>query len=54
MKLAHKLFVSYIVVVIVGLVVLSIATAYVAPANFSQQMTHMRGNRFDMAGQAHG
>ncbi|MBZ0297167.1 MAG: HAMP domain-containing protein [Anaerolineae bacterium] len=51
MKLAHKLFVSYIVVVIVGLVVLSIATAYVAPANFSQQMTHMRGNRFDMAGQ---
>lgn len=51
MKLSHKLFVSYIVVVMIGLFVLSIATAYVAPANFSQQMTHMRGNRLGMAGQ---
>jgi ABC-type Fe3+ transport system permease subunit len=51
MKLSYKLFVSYIVVVMIGLVVLSIATAYVAPVNFSQQMTHMRGNRFGIAGQ---
>ena len=53
MKLSQKLFVSYIVVVIVGLVVLAIVTAFVAPVNFSQQMTHMRGNMFGMAGQQH-
>lgn len=51
MKLSQKLFVSYIVVVSVGLVVLAIVTAFVAPVNFSQQMTHMRGNMFGMAGQ---
>lgn len=51
MKLSHKLFVSYIVVVMVGLVVLAIATAFVAPANFSQQMTHMRGKMFGMVRQ---
>jgi histidine kinase len=51
MKLSQKLFVSYIVVVIVGLVVLAIVTAFIAPVNFSQQMTHMRGNMFGMAGQ---
>lgn len=46
MKLSHKLFVSYIVVVMIGLMVLSIATAFVAPVNFSQQMIHMRGRMF--------
>lgn len=51
MKLSHKLFASYIVVVTIGLIVLAIATAFVAPANFSQQMTHMRGNGFSMGGQ---
>lgn len=43
MKLSYKLFISYVIVVLVGLIVLSIATAFVAPANFSEQMTHMRG-----------
>jgi methyl-accepting chemotaxis protein len=43
MKLAGKLFFSYIVVALVGLAVLSISTAFVAPANFSRQM-HMRGS----------
>lgn len=51
MKLSHKLFVSYIVVVMIGLIVLSIATAFVAPVSFSQQMTHMRGNMAGMGGQ---
>lgn len=51
MKLSYKLFVSYLVVVMIGLVVLSIATAFVAPMSFSEQMTHRRGNMFGMAGQ---
>lgn len=51
MKLSHKLFVSYLVVVMVGLIVLSIVTVFVAPVNFSQQMTHMRGNRYGMGSQ---
>lgn len=51
MKLSHKLFASYIVVVMIGLIVLAIATAFVAPASFSERMTHMRGNMFGMAGQ---
>ncbi|MBE0689627.1 MAG: hypothetical protein IH587_05840, partial [Anaerolineae bacterium] len=51
MKLSHKLLVSYIVVVGVGLVVLSLATAFVAPVNFTEQMAHMRGNTSGMMGQ---
>lgn len=50
MKLSYKLFVSYLVVVLIGLVVLSISTAYVAPASFSQQMNHMGGNLSAMMG----
>ena len=44
MKLAQKLFISYAIVVLVGLVVLTIATSFVAPASFSERMLHMRGN----------
>lgn len=43
MKLSQKLFLSYVVVVLIGLVVLSVATAFVAPVNFTETMTHMRG-----------
>ncbi len=41
MKLSYKLFASYLLVVIVGVVVLAISTAFVAPVTFSQQMSHM-------------
>lgn len=41
MKLSYRLFLSYIFVVLIGVVVLAISTAFVAPANFSEQMTHM-------------
>lgn len=41
MKLAWKLFLSYLVVVIVGGGVLVVATAYVAPINFSSYMHGM-------------
>jgi histidine kinase len=51
MKLSYKLFLSYVFVVLVALLVLAIATAFVAPANFSQQMTHMQGNGSGMMGQ---
>ena len=51
MKLSYKLFISYVVVVVVALVVLATATAFLAPANFSQQMTHMRGSGSGMMGQ---
>lgn len=44
MKLSQKLFLSYVVVVLIGLVVLSAATAFVAPVNFTDIMHHMRGN----------
>lgn len=44
MKLSHKLFLSYIVVVVIGMAVLALSTAFVAPASFSQRMAHMRGN----------
>jgi histidine kinase len=50
MKLSYKLFASYLLVVIVGLVVLAISTAFVAPVNFSQQMNHMGGNLSGMMG----
>lgn len=51
MKLSYKLFASYLLVVVIGLIVLSISTAFVAPVNFSQQMTHMGGNLAGMMGQ---
>lgn len=41
MKLSHKLFISYLLVVAVGLVVLAVSTAYVAPMTFAQQMRGM-------------
>lgn len=41
MSLAWKFFGSYLVVVAIGLLVLAISTAFVAPATFSAQMEHM-------------
>lgn len=51
MRLSYKLFASYMAVVVVGLVVLSIATAFVAPANFSEHMRHIGGSGNGMMGQ---
>ncbi|MCA0454043.1 MAG: HAMP domain-containing protein [Chloroflexi bacterium] len=51
MKLLHKLFISYLAVVITGLVVLALSTAFVAPVTFTQQMNHMGGNINSMMGQ---
>lgn len=51
MKLSYKLFFSYILIVFIGLVVLAISTAFVAPVNFSEQMTHMGHNLSNMMGQ---
>lgn len=51
MKLSYKLFLSYVFVVLVALLVLATATAWLAPANFAQQMTHMQGNGAGMRGQ---
>lgn len=51
MKLSYKLFLSYVFVVLVALLVLATATAWLAPANFAQQMTHMQGNGAGMMGQ---
>ncbi len=44
MNLSRKLFISYVLVVLIGLLVISVATAFVAPANFSDRIMHMRGN----------
>lgn len=44
MTLSRKLFLSYVVVVLIGLAVLAVATAFVAPANFTESMHHMRGS----------
>jgi len=41
MSLAWKFFGSYLVVVAIGLLVLALSTAFVAPATFSAQMEHM-------------
>jgi signal transduction histidine kinase len=41
MSLAWKFFGSYLVVVAIGLLVLAVSTAFVAPAAFSAQMEHM-------------
>ena len=41
MKLSRKLFLSYLLVVAVGLLVLAISTVFVAPITFGQQMAHM-------------
>lgn len=42
MKLSHKLFASYLLVIAVSLTVLSVATSFIAPQNFWQTM-HNRG-----------
>ena len=47
MSLVWKFFASYLVVVVVGLGVLSVSAAYVAPENFSRSMDMMIG---DMSG----
>lgn len=41
MKLSRKLFFSYLLVVAVGLLVLAISTAFVAPVTFAEQMGRM-------------
>lgn len=41
MKLSRKLFLSYLLVVLVGLLVLAISTAFVAPVTFAEQMGRM-------------
>lgn len=51
MKLSYKLFLSYIIVILVAMIVLLTATAFVAPANFTEQMRHGRGNMAGMMGQ---
>lgn len=51
MKLSQKLFISYLVVVLIGLTVLSIATAFVAPASFSEHMRYRGGRNSGMMGQ---
>ncbi len=43
MSLAWKFFISYVVVVAIGLLVLSFSVAYVAPGDFSQSVEHMMG-----------
>jgi len=51
MTLSRKLFLSYVVVVLIGLAVISVATAFVAPANFTESMHHMRGSGSGMMSQ---
>jgi histidine kinase len=41
MSLVWKFFISYVVVVAIGLLVLSLSVAYVAPSSFSQSVEHM-------------
>jgi signal transduction histidine kinase len=41
MSLSRKLFFSYLVVMAVGLLVLTISTAFIAPITFEQEMRHM-------------
>lgn len=51
MKLSYKLFFSYLLIVFIGLVVLAISTAFVAPATFSERVTHMGNHLANMMGQ---
>lgn len=51
MNLSYKLFISYVFVVLIGLIVLSLSIALVAPANFSQQMRHMQTSASSMMSQ---
>ncbi|MBI1256430.1 MAG: HAMP domain-containing protein [Chloroflexi bacterium] len=44
MKLGQKLFLSYLLVILVGLLILALSTAFIAPITFSQQMRHMEMN----------
>ena len=41
MKLAQRLFISYLLIMGVGLAALAISTSLIAPANFTDQMMHM-------------
>lgn len=50
MKLSYRLFISYLFVVLVGSLVLAMSTAFVAPANFVQEMTHMGRNFSSLRG----
>lgn len=51
MKLSYKLFISYLFVVLIGLLVLAMSTAFVAPANFVREMSHMGRNLSGMRGE---
>ncbi len=51
MKLSYKLFISYLFVVVIGLLVLAMSTAFVAPANFVQEMSHMGRSLSSMRGE---
>lgn len=50
MKLSYRLFISYLFVVLIGLMVLAMSTAFVAPANFVREMSHMGRNLSGMRG----
>jgi histidine kinase len=50
MKLSYRLFISYLFVVLIGLLVLAMSTAFVAPANFVREMSHMGRNFSNMRG----
>jgi two-component system sensor histidine kinase BaeS len=47
MSLTWKLILSHLIVIAVGLLVLGLSTAFVAPANFSQRMNDMQGTKND-------
>jgi signal transduction histidine kinase len=47
MRLGWKFFVSYLIVLAVGLLVMSLSTAYVAPGTFSSHMENMSGMHLD-------
>src|SRR5579859_838150 len=51
MSLTWKLILSHCIVIAVGLLVLGLSTAFIAPANFSQHMNAMQGTmNTDMSG----
>jgi histidine kinase len=54
MSLVWKFFLSYLVVLAVGLGVLSVSTAYVAPENFSRSMAMMMGDSWTGSDMQHG
>ena len=50
MSLSRKLFLSYLLVAAVGLLVLAVSTAFVAPITFEEQMQHMGAGRGQQRG----